>query len=310
MIQWYNENLTSIEAVLVMLPLALSFQVSLSSGLFSLIGVGFFGLGGYATAILSLHGQSIWIAAAAPMVASIPGGLLVGFLLLRLRGLYLAMATVAFDLIVGVIATQGGKLTGGAAGLFGIPLIIPVQALAIAAVLMILVVSQLERGAIGRGFASIRLNDQFASSLGISVERRRMTMFVFSVLLGTVSGVFYVLVLGTIDPTTASFQLIVSALTMVVLGGMASWRGAIIGVILVAWAPQYLGFSGAYQTVLYGGILVLVTMYCPQGIFGLLQQGYRALRTRAWRRPGQDDPVSYTGSGTDSAAVSATRTLP
>jgi ABC-type branched-subunit amino acid transport system permease subunit len=278
---WYSAHLTLIQATLVYTLLALSLQVVLRSGVFSLAGIGFFGLGGYTAGILAKHGQSAPVAILVPLVGGIVFGYLLSLPLVRLRGLYLGLVTVGFDLILNVFATNGGKLTGGAVGLFGIPLLVNTPVILTIVVVAIVLVSQLERRNMGRGFEALRLNEDLARSLGLEVTRQRNFAFALSAALGAVAGALQVLFFTSINPGTAGFELIVLGLTMAVLGGVGTWLGAAVGAVIVTWLPEFLGSSvGQWRNLVYGAVVVIIAVYAPDGIVGLVKRGAHFVRAQ------------------------------
>jgi branched-chain amino acid transport system permease protein len=271
---WYSAHLTLIQTTLVYTLLALSLQVVLRSGVFSLAGIGFFGVGGYTAAILAKHGQPAAVAILAPIIGGAVFGYILSLPLIRLRGLYLGLVTVGFDLILNVFATNGGELTGGAVGLFGIPLLVNTPIILGIAVVGLVLVSQLERRNIGRGYEALRLNEDLARSLGLEVTRQRNFAFALSASLGAASGALQVLSFTSIAPDTAGFPLIVLGLTMAVLGGVGTWLGAVVGAVIVTWLPEFLGSSvGVWRNLVYGIIVVVIALYAPDGIVGLAKRG-------------------------------------
>ena len=223
MSDWYFSNLTLIQGMLISIPIALSVQIALRSGVFSFASIGFYGIGGYGIGILLQHGWST----APAMLVLIIGSALVAYVisapLIRLRGLYLGMVTFAFDLILTVIATNGGDLTGGPLGLLAIPLGVTTGGIAVAALLAVLLVSQLERRALGRSLVAIPVSEELVNAVGVDLRRRKRIVFAVSAGLGALSGSLYVLSFSTIQPSTAGFNLIITTLTMAVIGGTSSW---------------------------------------------------------------------------------------
>ncbi|HVW43941.1 MAG TPA: branched-chain amino acid ABC transporter permease [Amycolatopsis sp.] len=283
---WYEGNIVLIQTTLIYALLSLSFQVVLRAGVFSLASVGFYGLGAYTFAMLTLHGTNVWLAFLAVIVAAVVLGLLVGMLVNRLRGLYLALFTVAFDLILTVVATNGGDLTGGPVGLFGVPPVLGTGGMAVLVVIAVLVVWQLERHSLGRSFEALRLNEDMARSVGVEVGRRRMVVFCTSAVLGACAGVANISAFTTISPQTAGFPLVTTGLTMAVLGGIGRWQGALIGAVIVAWLPEVLGDVGDYQAVVNGAIIIVLVVFAPDGVLGLAIRGWRRLRRRREPEPG------------------------
>jgi branched-chain amino acid transport system permease protein len=296
---WYNTHMTLLQTTAIYTVLALSFQVVLRSGVFSFASVGFYGIGAYAAANLSHHGVGGIPTMLIVVVTSGAVGYAMSIPLSRLRGLYLGMVTFAFDQILLVVANNGGSTTGGPVGLFGIPLDVTTGELAIVAVICVLLVSQLERRSLGRSISVLRADEQLARSMGIEVLRQRNFIFAFSAALGGLAGVLNAFTFSTIAPGGFSFDLIVAGLTMAVVGGISSWRGAVIGAIIVVWFPQVFSFVGSYKSIVYGVMVILVVAYEPDGLLGLVRRGGRGL-AQLWRhylpRSVTDDPADATSS--------------
>lgn len=300
MTQWYFSHLTLIQGMLISVPLALSVQIALRSGVFSFASIGFYGIGAYGTGILVTRGWPTIPTVALMIVVSGLAAYLMSAPLIRLRGLYLGMVTFAFDLILTVVATNGGKLTGGALGLLAIPLGVTTEGLLVAAFLAILLVSQLERRAAGRTLVGIRVSEELVMSLGVDIRRRKRIVFGISAALGALSGSLYVLAFSTVQPQAAGFTLIITTLTMAVIGGVSSWIGAVIGTVIITWLPTLVAGIGKYQALVYGVVLVLVVMYAPDGVLGVLRTAWRLVSRRLGTRgapsaPGGPVPV-FTGA--------------
>ena len=286
MTTWYYTNIVLIQSTFTTLLLALSLQVPMRVGVFSFAGVGCFGLGGYAAAIAMTRfdmstAESVAVGTALAGVAA----LLLGLLVQRLTGLYLAMATVAFTLIVSVVAVNGGDLTGGAGGIFGALGDLQTWHLLVAAVVVVALLAMTERGAIGRRVEAVRENPELAASFGINVTRYRVTAFTVSGVLGGLSGAFTILLRSTVTPDAISFHLIVLALTVIIVGGWTSWLGALVGSVIFVWLPSMLDFVGDWEAVVYGAIVALAAVFLPEGVVGLIGATVRRLR-RVRRRAG------------------------
>lgn len=282
---WYFSHLTLIQGMLISLPLAVSIQIALRSGVFSFASIGFYGIGAYATGILVMRGWSPLVAV--PLIVLCSGfvGYFISAPLVRLRGLYLGMVTFAFDLILTVVVTNGGDLTGGALGLFGVPGDISMLGLVFVALCAIVLVSQLERRAVSRSLVAMRVSEELVQSVGIHLRHRKRTVFGISTALGAVSGSMYILTFTTVSPSTASFALVISALTMAVIGGVSSWVGAAMGTVIITWLPTLTSSIGTYRNLAYGVVLVLVVMFAPDGLLGILQSIRRWIVGRFERKP-------------------------
>jgi branched-chain amino acid transport system permease protein len=143
---------------------------------------------------------------------------------------------------------------------------------------------------LGRTFTVAREDEELAQALAVDTARLRRFAFVLSGTLGGLAGSLNVLLLGSISPTDAGFELIVVALTMVILGGFHSWVGALLGAMLVQWMPIALQSLASWWNIIYGVLVVVVAIYAPAGILGLLQRLAGAIgRARAARR--RPEPV-------------------
>jgi branched-chain amino acid transport system permease protein len=277
---WFASNEALIQTALMSSLLAFSFQVAMRSGVFTFAGVGCWAIGGYTTGILVQHGWAPIPAIAASLALAAAAGLLLALILGRLRALYLAMVTVAFDLLVQILA-QTLDVTGGANGLFGVPIVVGTGALFIVVAITCVVLRQRERGATGRMLEAMRVDEQLAPMLGISIMRQRIVAFVLSGVLAAMSGAMYVLMFSTLSPSQAGFELIVSTLTMVVIGGISSWTGPVIGAFVVTWMPDLLTFIGDWWPAVQGAIVVLMVIFAPDGLVGIARSAWRALASRA-----------------------------
>jgi branched-chain amino acid transport system permease protein len=284
MIDFYDSNLVLIQSTLLGLLLALSIQVPLRMGVFSFAGIGCYGIGAYLTAIVTIRYElspilSILLCAVAAATVSFGLGLLVN----KLSGLYLGMATLAFDLVISVVAINGGGLTGGPTGLFGVITDITMS-LVFGVVLVVLVlVAITERGRIGRRIDAVRDDPELAAAMGIRVRNYRLAAFIASGLLGGAAGAINTLLRTTVGPTDIGFALVVLALTMIIVGGSRSWLGAAVGAVVFTWLPYFLEVVGQWQHIIYGVIVALAAIWVPGGLLGVTTDGWRVLQRR--RRP-------------------------
>jgi branched-chain amino acid transport system permease protein len=267
---WFSGNETLIQQIMIYALLAFSVQIALRAGIFSLAGIGFYGIGSYTAALLVKdHWPAIGAIAAAVVLTIIVSWLLAA-LLVRLRDLYLAMATVAFDLMIGVIALNWTKLTGGPLGVIGIPPSVSTLAIFLTVIVSALALILLERGTIGRTLVAIREDEQLARSLAVNTNQYRRFAFVLSAVFGCIAGCFHALLFITVEPGDAGFNLIVLALTMVIIGGFGSWKGALVGAILLTWVPYELTSIGQWWNVIYGGVMIGMATFIPGGLLSIM----------------------------------------
>jgi branched-chain amino acid transport system permease protein len=278
MSHWFTANETLIQAALASSLLAFSFQVALRAGVSSFAGVGFWAIGAYTSAnLVRDHAWPTLPAIAVALLLCALTGVTLGLVLGRLRSLYLAMATVAFVVLVQTLSRTWEAVTGGAVGLYAIPVTIDTGALAIVVALVAALLWRTERGASGRALETLRLDEQLAPSLGIDVRRIHIMAFTLSAVLGGLAGSCYALMFNIVSPEQAGFPLIVSTLMMIVIGGTSSWIGPILGAFVVTWLPTWLSFAVAWRPALQGLLVLFMVVYARDGIVGLA----RALVARA-----------------------------
>jgi len=279
MSSWLTENESLIQSALVLAIFGYSLQVAMRAGVFSLAGAGFYAVGGYGAGALTLkHGWAPLPALLAAILAAGVVGLVLSLILGRLRSLYLAMATVAFDLLIQVAATQWKEETGGPLGLYGVPVAVTTTSLIVAVAIASALLVWREHGASRRTLEALRLDEEVAPVLGIDVRRRRHQAFVLSSMLGALAGGLNVMLFTTITPHEVGFNLIVSGLTIIVIGGISSWVGALVGAFIVTWLPELLAFSGSWRPVIQGLIIVFAVVWFNDGLVGVARRGWRWLR--------------------------------
>lgn len=296
MTDFFDANVVLVQATFIGLMLALSVQVPLRMGVFSFAGAGSYGIGAYAAGIITIaYSPPGLVAVLAAAVITAVIGFLLGLVIARLSGLYLAMATVAFDLIISVIAVNGGDLTGGPTGLFGVLSDFDTTQMIVVTLVVLFVVALSERGRTKRRVDAVRDDPELAASVGISVRRYRLVGFVVSGALGGAAGAMNMLVRSTVSPQDIGFSLIVLALTMIIVGGARSWKGAVIGAVIFTWLPELLDAVGEWQALIYGVIVALAAIFLPRGIHGLIVDSQRSVQRRRRSRGTKDGVAAVAG---------------
>ncbi|MCU1690948.1 MAG: hypothetical protein JWM64_39 [Frankiales bacterium] len=275
---WFSSNELFLQETVVSVILACSVQVALRAGIFSLASVGFYQASTYCSAYLVKEGWPALAAIVVATLASAAGGWLLARVLVRLQGLYLAMATLAFDLMVGVVALNWDSVTGGALGLYGIPAVVTTSGMVVALVVVIGALSLLERGPIGRMFDMCREDPAVTQTSGVDPQRVGRMAFVLSAAIGSLAGSLHALTFNAISPSDVGFHSLILALAMVIIGGAGSWRGAALGAVLIVWVPLELRFLGDQWPLVYGLAMVVVATYAPGGLISALGQASRGLR--------------------------------
>jgi branched-chain amino acid transport system permease protein len=252
------------------------------AGQVSLGQAGFMAIGGYTASILAVkYGWSPLAGTAAGLVLSLICALILSLATLRLRGVYLALGTLAFSLLVDSLATGLMDLTGGPSGLSGIPsfsigslsFASPLSMYYLVLVVIIGAIALLlggMRSSFGRALKAIRNDQTAASALTINVGRYKVAAFAISAALASLSGSLYAFFFHYLAPemvnTSRSFEMI----AMLVVGGEGTLVGPILGVALLTLLPEIFQPFAIYKRLAEGALLVLVFQYLPGGILGTL----------------------------------------
>ena len=260
---------------------ALSQWVVMRAGVFSVATAGLASIGAYTAALLTTaHGWPTLLSLAAAAALGTLAGLLLSWPLARLRGVFQAIATLAFVQVVVAIALYTDNLTGGAMGLNAIPELVGTTETLIALLLVVYLMLAINATRVGRAFEAIRQNEAVATSLGVSVVFHQSLAFGLSGAIAGLFGALEALQSFTLFPTTFGFGLVVAALSYVVLGGRRSVAGPIVGAAILLVLPEFSRPLAEYRMALYGAILMLVIAFMPRGIVdtALLQLRRRRLR--------------------------------
>jgi len=255
------------------------------AGQVSLGHAAFFGLAAYATAVCTATlGLPIPVGIVAGVMVSAGIGWLIAVPTLKLHGHYLAMATLGFGIIVSIVFNEAVDITGGPSGFVGIPrLKLFGYAFAsdqsyyylTAGVLWLatLVSRRVIDSRTGRALRAIHVSEPAAQSMGIDIARHKRFVFVLSAVYAGVAGTLYAHCLTFVAPSSFGFHFSVQLVTMVVLGGMASIWGAVLGAFFLTSLPEFLRMFEEVDILIYGGLLIACMMFMPDGLAG----GLRAL---------------------------------
>jgi branched-chain amino acid transport system permease protein len=270
------------------------------AGALSLAQGTFFGLGAYATGILG--SRLGWaFAATFPLSVLLPLALAAAIAgpVLRLATHYFALATLGIGQVVLLVAVNWERVTGGANGLPGVPGVILLGAplgrgwplvLFVWALVALgtLLGWQLTRGLLGDALRVMRDNDLAARSLGLDVGRLRFVAFLLSAAYAGAAGALYVHSIGVISPEALEFPVMVSCLTMAVVGGPARLSGAIVGAVLLVHLPEAFRFLEKSYLIAYGAAMLAVITLAPWGLVG----GLERLRARLAPEPPPSPPAA------------------
>ena len=273
----YLLNVLVFVGINTMLAIALNLLLGFA-GQISLGHAAFFGLGAYISGILTTrYAVDPWFAM---MLSAISvGGLafIIGFPILKLKGHYLAMATLGFGIIMYIFFNETVDLTGGPSGMSGIPnlLVGPLifdsdmknYFLIWGFTLFIMLLSiNLSDSRIGRALRSIHDSEVAARVMGVNVRLLKVQIFSISALISAIAGSLYAHTMTFVSPASFGFNFSIELVTMVIIGGLGSINGSFLGAAILTMLPEFLRVFQDFDIVIYGLLLILMTMFMPGGL--------------------------------------------
>ena len=268
--------------VLLYIVLALSLNIVLGqAGQLSLGHAAFYALGAYTMAILTVSFKvNFWVALVAGGVVAGIFGFILGIPTLRLKGDYLAIVTVGFGEILRLILINWGSFTRGPAGIPGIPspslfgMVIRTNTgyyyiILVMVILTIIISKRLEDSRLGRGLAAVKDDEIAAESMGVNPANMKILAFVLGAVIAGFAGGFFASFVHYVNPDNFTYMESVTILTMVVLGGVGSIPGVVIGAVVLAILPEALRDISTYRYAIYGILLAMMMIIRPQGMISL-----------------------------------------
>lgn len=288
----YLLHLLVIAEIYMVLALGLNIVVGFA-GLLDLGYVAFYGIGAYTAALLSTHFHlSFWLILPVAALLAAVFGILLGAPTLRLRGDYLAIVTLGFGEIVRIVMNNWDSLTNGPRGISGIPS--PSVAgfslnqnlyfyylLFVLILAVIFVVLRLQDSRIGRAWTALREDEVAANAMGINTTRMKLLAFATGASFAGMVGAFFAVVQGFVSPESFTFFESVIILCMVVLGGMGSIPGVVLGALILVFLPELPRMIGSlanlesqglfssieqFRYMLFGVLMVAIILWRPQGL--------------------------------------------
>ena len=271
MLSPYYYQLIVITCINVIMALSLNLVTGFA-GQLSLGHAAFMGIGAYTAGILTSVYQVPFLAAlAAGGLSAAFFGLLVGLPTLRLKGDYLAIATLGFGEIIRVTILNM-KITGGAFGLRGISKETNLAISVAAVVLTYFTLKRLMKSRFGRAITAIREDEVAAQAMGIDITQYKVLAFVIGASWAGIAGGLFAHWFRYLNPSSFAFGKSVEILSMVVMGGMGSLEGPVLGAAVLTYAPELLrgasDFVSQYRMLFYGALLVIMMLVRPQGLAG------------------------------------------
>jgi branched-chain amino acid transport system permease protein len=251
------------------------------AGQISLGQAAFYGIGAYTTGILTTRfGLPIIFSLPLAILVTVTVAFIVGIPTLRLKGHYLAMATLGLGEIVHIIFNELIPLTGGPSGFGNIPSIrlfnfeldtdVRYYILVWAIVSIVLLIAlNIIHSRIGRAFKAIHKEERTAATLGVHTSRLKLIIFVISAGFAAIAGFLYAHYVTFLSPGSFSLQFSILLVTMVAVGGMEHLWGAIVGTAVLTILPEYLRFFKDFDILIYGVILMAIMLLRPEGLYGM-----------------------------------------
>lgn len=277
---------------------ASSLNVILMTGQMSVAHAAFFGIGAYTSAVLVKNfGFNFWLALPLAALNAMACGLVIGWVTLRLRSHYFAICTFAFAELVVMVMDNWDSVTNGSNGIRGIPAIDPLFYLSfdsrtsmyylmlVLLALTMILFARLRDSRVGRAFAAIRENDEFAKAIGIDVMRYKMIAFLAGTGCAGIAGSFYAHYIKFISPTAFSVMESINLLIVLLIGGIGFIAGPLVGAAFNQLIPEALHVVSEYRMIAYGVITVLFIIYLPSGIVGLFYKILAGRRSKHGAHP-------------------------
>lgn len=283
--RYYSQVITmsllfAIAALSLNLILGYTGQATLAHG-------GFFALGAYGVAIMTYTlGWNFWIALPLAALFAASVGLIVGIPTLRTTGSYFAIATLCLGEIIYLVAGNWIELTGGHNGIVGVPLPSPITIPGVGSLtfdspipqyflvlffllLTLFVMYRIRESLRGRTFMAVLTNPDLAEAVGINTFRTKLLSFIVANFFAALAGGLYASLIGSISPSVANIGMTFNFLMYVLLGGVGTLAGPIIGAFAIPILLEYLQFMQDYQMIFFGVLLIVVIIYFPSGCMGL-----------------------------------------
>jgi len=285
----YQTNILITALIYVVVGLGLNIVVGLA-GLLDLGYVAFYAVGAYSYALLNYHfGVTFWMALPIGALLGMIFGILLGFPVLRLRGDYLAIVTLGFGEIIRLVLENWNEFSFGPSGIANIPKpgllglklslhesTIYIYFLMVGLALMtIFVVRRLQDSRIGRAWIALREDEVACQAMGIDKTRTKLSAFALGATWAGMGGVVFAAKTTFINPASFTIWESVIILCVVVLGGMGSILGVILGALILILLPEYLRAFSEYRMLVFGALLVLMMVFRPGGIISGVRRIYR-----------------------------------
>lgn len=285
----YQTNVMTTALMYVVLGLGLNIVVGMA-GLLDLGFVAFYAVGAYSYALLNYHfGLGFWVVLPIGGCLAAIFGIILGFPVLRLRGDYLAIVTLGFGEIIRLILENWGEFSQGPSGIsnisrpsfFGIDFSLETSIMymyyimVLGVIVTIFVVNRLQDSRLGRAWIALREDEIACQAMGIDKRKTKLAAFSLGAFWAGLIGVVFAAKTTFINPASFTFLESAIILSIVVLGGMGSIIGVIIGAFILILMPEYLRALSEYRMLAFGGVMVAMMVFRPQGMIANIRRTYK-----------------------------------
>jgi branched-chain amino acid transport system permease protein len=268
------------------------------TGYLSLAHAGFFAVGAYSLGILTVKGGvNFWLAFVLALIITSILGFLVGLIALRTKEHFFAIYTLCVGYILYLVIDKWESLTEGVRGLIGIPSPANIGPLSFQSpisvyylvlfflLLTVLIMYRIVYSLNGRTYIAIRNSEELAKTIGISTMKNKLTVFVISTFFAGLSGALYASFIRFIGPDIGAIAVTFDLLIFLLVGGIGTLSGPIVGTLLIVWLSQELQFLQDYRMLIFGPILTILIIFYPRGIVGGVLIYTEKLKERRKRGP-------------------------
>jgi branched-chain amino acid transport system permease protein len=267
------------------------------TGYLSLAHAGFFAIGAYSLGLLTVKAEmNFWPALGLSLVITGVVGFFVGLISLRTKEHFFAIYTLCVGYIIYLVIDKWDSLTEGVRGLIGIPAPSNLGPLSFQTLqshyylvlffllLVVFIMYRIVHSLSGRTFIAIRNSEDLAQTIGISTMKNKLTVFVLSTVIAGLSGALYASFVRFIGPDIGAMAIVFDFLTYLLIGGIGTLSGPIVGTLIIVWLSQQLQFLQDYRMLIFGPVLTLLIIFYPRGIVGAIATWYLTRKAKRTSR--------------------------
>ncbi|PWA12770.1 branched-chain amino acid ABC transporter permease [Pueribacillus theae] len=280
------------------------------TGYLSLAHAGFFAIGAYSLGVFTTkYEMTFWVSFVAAIVFTTVVGAIIGLIALRTKEHFFAIYTLIVGYLIYLLIDKWDVMTGGVRGLIGIPVptaIGPIEfksglsmyyLILFFLLLSTLLITRIVHSLTGRTFIAIRNSEELAQTIGINTMTNKLVSFIISIFFAALAGALYASFVRFLGPDIANLPMVFDFLMYLIVGGLGTLSGPIVGTLLIVWLSQFLQGLQEYRMLLFGPILTLIVIFYPAGIVG----AYRTIKMKLKHKKDLDNnnPVDKKVSNTN-----------